>query len=85
MKNNKQRVFSIELESKKNLKNVTMTNCSSDAVLLEGILGELMGAAFEKDGILEVIGKKGTLRIDLGVDEISSSAGQMVGRANNHD
>ena len=80
MQNNRQRVFSIELESKKDLKNVTITNCSSDAVLLEGTLGELVDATFKKDGILEVIGKNGALRIDLGVNEISSSTGQMAGR-----
>ncbi|MGO8806387.1 MAG: hypothetical protein ACLQO7_07270 [Candidatus Bathyarchaeia archaeon] len=78
MQNHRQRFFSIELESKKNLKNVTMSNCSSDAVLLEGTLGELVAAAFKKDGILEVIGKNGALRINLGMDKISSSNGQMA-------
>ncbi len=40
--NNKERVFSVELNSKRNLKNVTLTNGSSDTVLVEGTIGELV-------------------------------------------
>jgi len=70
---NKERVFSVELKSKRNLKNVTLTNGSSDSVLVEGTIGELVQATFAEGIILEVVGKKGTLRIDLGEDEIKKT------------
>jgi hypothetical protein len=66
----KERVFSVELKSKRNLKNVTLTNGSSDNVLVEGTLGELVQATFAEGVILEVIGKNGVLRVDLGENEI---------------
>ena len=70
---NKERVFSVELKSKRNLKNVTLTNGSSDSVLVEGTIGELVQATFAEDIILEVVGKKGILRVDLGEDEIKKA------------
>ena len=72
----KERVFSVELKSRRNLKNVTLTNGSSDSVLLEGTIGELVQATFVEGIILEVVGKKGILRIDLGEDEIKKTTSQ---------
>jgi hypothetical protein len=66
----KERVFSIELKSKRNLKNITLTNGSSDSVLVEGTIGELVQATFAEGIILEVVGNNGVLRIDLREDEI---------------
>ena len=73
---NKEHVFSVELKSKSNLKNVTLTNGSSDSVLVEGTIGELVQATFAEGVILEVVGKKGILRIDLGEDEIKKTTSQ---------
>lgn len=72
----KERVFSVELKSKRHLKNVTLTNGSSDSVLVEGTIGELVQATFAEGVILEVVGKKGVLRIDLGEDEIKKTTSQ---------
>ena len=72
----KERVFSVELKSKRNLKNVTLTNGSSDSVLVEGTIGELVQATFAEGIILEVIGKNGILRVDLGEDEIQKTIEQ---------
>ena len=69
----KERFFSIELKSKANLKNVAIANGSHDSVLVEGTIGELVQATFAEDIILEVVGKKGTLRINLGEDEIKKA------------
>lgn len=69
----KERFFSVELKSKAHLKNVTLTNGSTDSALIEGTLGELLQATFAEDLILEVIGKKGILRINLSQDEIKKS------------
>lgn len=65
-----ERFFSIELKSKANLKNISLTNGSSDSVLLEGSLGELVEAAFVEGVILEIVGTKGTLRINLTEKEL---------------
>ena len=73
---NKERVFSVELRSKRNLKNVTLTNGSSNGVLLEGTIGELMQATIAEGIILEVVGRKGILRIDLRKDEIRKATDQ---------
>ena len=73
---NKERVFSVELKSKRHLKNVTLTNGSSDNVLVEGTIGELVQATFAEGVILEVVGKKGVLRIDLGKNEIKKTTDQ---------
>ncbi|HVP93114.1 MAG TPA: hypothetical protein VMS94_05180 [Acidobacteriota bacterium] len=66
----KERGFSVELKSKRNLKTVTLTNGSSDGVLVEGTIGELVQATLAEGIILEIVGKKGVLRVDLREDEI---------------
>jgi hypothetical protein len=73
---NKERVFSVELKSKSHLKNVTLTNGSNDRVLIEGTIGELVQATFAEGIILEVVGKKGVLTIDLGEEEIKKTTSQ---------
>lgn len=68
----KERFFSVELKSKADLKNVTLANGSRDSVLVEGTVGELVQAMFVDDVILEIVGKKGTLRINLKKEELKS-------------
>jgi len=70
--NDKERFFSIELKSKANLKNVAIANASHDSVLIEGSIGELVQATFVEEIILEIVGKKGTLRINLKAKELKS-------------
>ncbi len=72
----KERVFYVELKSKKNLKNITLINGSSDSVLVEGTIGELVQATFTEGVILQVIGENGVLRVDLREDEIQKTAQQ---------
>jgi hypothetical protein len=71
-----ERFFSVELHSKAHLKNVTLTNGSSDSALIEGTLGELVQATFAEDVILEVVGTKGTFRINLSHHEIKEAKKQ---------
>jgi len=71
---NKERVFSVELKSKSHLKNVTIANGSSDSVLVEGTIGELVQATFAEDIILEVVGKSNG-NIDDHLRSHSSSMG----------
>jgi hypothetical protein len=68
----KERFFSVELRSKADLKNVTLANGSQDSVLVEGTIGELVQAMFVEDVILEIVGEKGTLRINLKKEELKS-------------
>ena len=66
----KERFFSIELKSRVNLKNVTFSNGYHENVLVEGTIGQLQRAEFAEDVLLEVVGDKGVLRINLCKDEI---------------
>ena len=65
-----ERFFSVELKSKADLKHVTLKNSSRDSVLIEGTIGELVQAMFVEDEILEIVGKKGTVRINLKAEEL---------------
>ncbi len=68
---NKERFFSIELKSKSNLKNVSLTNGGDcENVLIEGTIGLLHRATFVDDVVLEVVCDKGVLRINLTPEEI---------------
>ncbi|MGD6852377.1 MAG: hypothetical protein ACQCN6_10000 [Candidatus Bathyarchaeia archaeon] len=73
MENNKKRAFTVELKSKHNLKNLTLTNGNTDTVLFEGTIGEFVDATFTEGIVLEIIGKDGILRIDLAPDEIKKN------------
>jgi hypothetical protein len=66
----KERIFTVELKAKSNLKNLALTNGGSDSVLLEGTIGELVEAKFTEGIILEVVGKHGIIRLDLAEEEI---------------
>lgn len=65
-----ERFFSIELKSKADLKNISLTNGAQDSVLVEGTIGELVQATFVEGVILEIAGKKGTVRINLKEKEL---------------
>jgi predicted dehydrogenase len=86
MKNNSgdiERFFSVELRSKADLKNITMTNGARDGVLVEGTIGELVEASYAEGLILEIVGTKGTLRINLKDDEIRRARGTSPERNGN--
>jgi hypothetical protein len=67
-----ERFFSVELKSKADLKNITLESGSQDNVLIEGTIGELVQAMFVEDEILEIVGTKGTMRINLKPKELKS-------------
>ena len=84
METKKERVFSVELQSKKHLKSFSLTNGTTNSVLLEGKIGELVQATFKENVILEVVGKNGTLRVDLEEGEISKPT-EKTSEAASHD
>jgi hypothetical protein len=69
----KERFFSIELKSKANLKNVSLTNGQHDSAVIEGTIGELQSCSFAEEVVFEVVGTKGVLRVDLHENEIRLS------------
>ena len=71
-----ERFFSVELKSKVNLRNITLSNSEQENVLVEGSIGELLRAEFSEGVILEVVGDKGVLRINLSPDDIKQREGQ---------
>jgi hypothetical protein len=71
-----ERFFSVELKSKVSLKNITLTNGAQENVLVEGSIGELQRAEFSEGIILEVVGDKGVLRINLSLDDIKQKEKQ---------
>jgi len=75
-KNFSERVFSVELKSKANLKSITMTNGGIENVLVEGSLGDLVSAEFAENIILEITGTNGVLRINLSQNDISKNPHQ---------
>lgn len=70
---NTERFFSVELKSKAHLKDLTLANGSPDGVLIEGTLGVLVAASFVEGELLEVVGQKGTLRINLKDSELKKT------------
>ena len=67
------RCFSVELSSKGQIKNMTMTEGQKEGALIEGSIGNLLEATFTEGIVLEVTGTKGTLRIDIQAKEIKTS------------
>jgi hypothetical protein len=67
----KERFFSAELQSKSDLKSVTIHDGTRENVLVEGSIGELVHIVFTEGIILEIAGKKGVLRIDITEEEIA--------------
>jgi hypothetical protein len=66
-----ERMFTVELRSKGNVKNVTLDG--DEKIVIEGSLGSFKRAQFVEDLVLEVIGSNGELRIDLASMDLSHS------------
>ena len=63
--------FSIELESKKYAKNLSISDEAHDRVFFEGDLGSLSELSIIDNKSLEVLGSRGALRIELDTDTLS--------------
>ncbi len=68
----KERFFSVELKSKRDLRTITLSDESRENVLIEGTIGKLLHAVFADSVVLEIVGEKGVLRVNLTQDEIKS-------------
>lgn len=68
--------FSIELKSKKYVRQISVSNESHDRVLFEGFLGELEEIDLIEGAALLIQGANGVLRIDLSENELETLLGQ---------
>ena len=64
------RGFSVEMESKRHVKTISVSDESHDRVLFEGNLGELQELGMVEDIIIEIKGANGTLRVEVCEDEL---------------
>jgi len=62
--------FSVEIESKKYLTNVSISNTSHERVLIEGFIGEFSEIEMIENALIEFKGANGVLRIDMSKDEL---------------
>ena len=63
--------FSIEMKSKSDLKNVSISDKSAKPVLIQGELG-ILEIRFQEEVTLEIRGSKGPLRLDISKEEFNS-------------
>jgi len=61
--------FSVEMKSKQNVKNISISDEAHDRVLFEGDLGELLELSLESD-VLELVGVNGVLRVVLTKEQL---------------
>ena len=71
-----ERFFSVELKSKVNLKNITLTNGAKKMFWSKAVLASYNAQNLAEGIILEVVGDKGVLRINLSPDEITQKENQ---------
>ena len=64
------RVFTVELNSGKGLRRVSVPN-GPGRFLMEGSIGSLKRAEFVEDSVLELVGSGGVLRVDLSREDLA--------------
>ena len=58
-------LFSVEMESKKHVRSISISNEAHDRVLFEGDLGNVLGVSIIEGSALELVGRNGVLRIEI--------------------
>ena len=65
--------FSIEMKSKKYVKNITISDRTHDRVVFEGDLGEFESLTLVDDYVLEFIGANGVLRLAVTEQQLQNA------------
>ena len=68
--NSIEHTFTVELKSKENVKNISISDQTHDLVLFEGNLGELLELSFVEGDVLEFVGVYGVLRVAVTMEEL---------------
>ena len=68
--NSMEHTFTVELKSKENVKNISISDQTHDLVLFEGNLGELLELSFVEGDVLEFVGVYGVLRVAVTMEEL---------------
>ena len=63
-------LFSVEMRSKKFVKQVTLSNESRNGVYFEGFLGDIVEICFVNGRMLEIRGINGIFRIDISKEKV---------------
>jgi hypothetical protein len=63
-------VFSVEMQSKKYVRSISISDEARDRVLFEGDLGELRELTLSEGDVLEFIGVNGILRIGITEEQL---------------
>jgi capsular polysaccharide biosynthesis protein len=66
-------VFSVEMKSKRYVKNISISDEAHDRVLFEGSLGKLRNISLVEGDVLEIIGVNGVLRITLTKEQLQET------------
>ncbi len=75
------RGFSVEMDSKRYVKSISISNEAHERVLFEGDIGEILELAMVDGEVLEVKGANGTLRIDISEEELRTMLDRPAGAA----
>lgn len=62
--------FSVEMNSKNQVKNISISNEAHDRVLFEGSIGQLLELSLVESNVLEFIGTKGVLRVAVTEEQL---------------
>lgn len=66
-------VFSLEMNSKKHVKNISISDDTHDRVLFEANLGKLLELSVVEGDVLELIGENGVLRLSLTIEQLQQA------------
>jgi hypothetical protein len=66
-------IFSVEMNSKNQVKNISISNEAHDRVLFEGSIGQLLELSLVESNVLEFIGTKGVLRVAVTEEQLRSA------------
>jgi hypothetical protein len=65
--------FSVEMESKRHVKSISISDEAHDRVLFEGNLGELLELSLVEGDVLEFVGVNGVLRVAVTEEQLQKA------------